>query len=194
MGVVIPTGFAQVSLGGLIAGDAEECIITLGIELDGALTAGLAEDLYGHWSSTLDAFSSADWTFTSCRVKAGPNDSGPVDEFTAGVVQGTVTETAAVLNTAVLVKKTTLLGGRKGRGRMYTTGQAYQSIYGASGQLESGPLAALDAAWLSILGLFQAQTGVNDVVLLHSDSTTPTPITGLQPQARLATQRRRLRP
>jgi hypothetical protein len=154
----------------------------------------MADDLFDAWAGTLDTLTTSDFTFTGCTLKEGPTDTGPSFDSTASPVQGTAAFTGAPLNTAVLVKKSTLLGGRKGRGRMYTVGQVWDSTFGMSGELEDTQLSALDTAWFNILGLWAAVAGVTGPVLLHSDATAPTEITGLNPVKRLATQRRRLRP
>jgi hypothetical protein len=154
----------------------------------------MAEDLYDVWANALDTLSSTDWTFNSCYLKAGPNATGPTAEFTGGTVAGTVAQATIPVNTSVLVRKTTGLGGRKGRGRAYTVGQLYVNTIGGAGIIDSGHLGFLDTNWLAILGGWQSVVGIADVVLLHSDSTAPTPITALTPQPKAATQRRRLRP
>lgn len=194
MSVIIPAGFAQGSFHGLVAGDAEPVVITMGFDLEGTASVGMANDLFQVWADGLNTLSTSNWTFQGCSLKEGPTATGPTYDSTDTAIVGTVGETGTPLNTAVLVRKQTGLGGRKGRGRCYTVGQAYESVVGMSGEIDDTHLAALDAAWLSILGGWQAVTDVGPVVLLHSDSTTPTPITALNPQKRMATQRRRLRP
>lgn len=194
MPLVIPAGYALGSFRGLVAGDPEEVVFTMGFDLEASGSSAMCDDLFDVWSEALDATTSADFQFVGVTLKEGPNDTGPTFESTASPTLGVVTETGATINTSVLVRKVTSLGGKKGRGRAYTVGQAYQGVYGMSGELDDGHLATLDTAWLSILGGWQAVTGVVGPVLLHSDATTPTAITSLQPVKRLATQRRRLRP
>jgi hypothetical protein len=194
MTLQIPVGFALASFGGFIALDAEEAVFTVGFEISANPTASMCEDLYDVWANALDTLSSTDWLFASCRMKAGPNATGPTAEFTAGTVVGTQAQATVPINTAVLVRKTTGLGGRKGRGRAYTCGQLYVGTIGGAGIIQPTHLSNLDTAWFSILGGWQSVVGITDVVLLHSDSTSPTSITALTPQSVAATQRRRLRP
>lgn len=194
MTLIIPAGYALASFRGLVAGDSEECVITCGFDLSGPASSSMADDLFDAWAGTLDSITTSDFTFQGCTIKEGPNDTGATFESTASPVPGLAAFTGAVLNTAVLVRKATLLGGRKGRGRMYTTGQVYDSIYGMSGELNDINLGYLDDAWFNILGLWQAVANVVGPVLLHSDATPPTDIVGFNPVKKLATQRRRLRP
>jgi hypothetical protein len=194
MGLVIPVGFAQLTLGGEIAFDPEEAVITLGLEISANPTPTMAEDCYDVWSGALDSLSSTDWLFKSATIKAGPTSTGPTADFTDGVVTGTQAFSTVPINTAILVRKQTALGGRKGRGRMYTCGQLFVGDVGGAGIIASSHVSDLDTAWFSILGGLQSVVGVTDVVLLHSDSTAPTPITGFSVQSKAATQRRRLRP
>ena len=194
MGVNIPTGFAQLGCFGTVAGDAEPVYITVGLDLDGPASVGMANDLFDAWAASLDSLSTTNWTFEGVILKEGPSSTGATFESDAAPVGGLVSQTGAPINTAVLVRKQTSVGGRKGRGRMYTCGQAYEGVIGMSGEIDLSHQEDLEEAWFSILGLWQAVTGVVGPVLLHNDSTTPTPITSFNVQKRMATQRRRLRP
>jgi len=179
---------------GLVAGDPEEVVFTMGFDLDAPASSAMADEMFDVWSEALDATTTTDFDFVGVTIKEGPNSTGATYESTAAPTSGVVSETGAPINTSVLVRKVTSLGGKKGRGRAYTVGQAYANVYGMSGELDDGHLAALDAAWFSILGGWQAISGVVGPVLLHSDATSPTTVVGLNPVKRMATQRRRLRP
>jgi hypothetical protein len=194
MGVNIPTGYAQISFAGLVAADSEEVVMTLGVQLTSGLVTGMAEAARAAWSDALDSVTSTDFTFAATYIKAGPNDTGPTQESTGAVETGSVAVAMVPLNTALLVRKSTALGGRQGRGRMYSCGQAMVDNCGGAGLLDAGAVESCDAAFFALLGAIQGITGIEEAVLLHSDALTPTPITALSPQARLATQRRRLRP
>lgn len=190
----IPAGYAQVSFGGLVDGDLEEMVITIGIDLDGALTPGIALALFNHWSDSFFAVSSTEWTFKSCRVKAGPNETGPVDEYTDAGVSGTKANALLPPNVACLVQKRTGVGGRQNRGRCYQAGVAVQGEANSAGLLDTDWLSAIDAAWFTFNADLGDVPGVVGPVLFHNNVSDPTPITSFQPQQLLATQRRRLRP
>jgi hypothetical protein len=128
-------------------------------------------------------------TATSLLVKLGPNDTGAsvVEPISFG---GAGASAQSAPNVAMLVQKGTNLGGRKGRGRLFIPGVPEASV-DPSGIIAAGTITALNA----VLGDFITDLQTNDVpmVLLHSDSTTPTPVTSLNINATAATQRRRLR-
>lgn len=194
MGIVIPAGFAQASFGGTVAGDAEQMFITLGLDLSAPADQAMANDLYDAWTDALQGDTSSDFTFEICQLKEGPTATGPTFDSAGPPLPGAVGVAMVPCNTALLVRKNTALGGRKGRGRMYSVGQVMVDNIGGAGILSPTVVATLDADFFSFLGAVQGVTGVSGAVLLHSDATTPTPILGLNPQSRVATQRRRLRP
>lgn len=194
MTLVIPPGFAQVAYRFTLAGDAEEMISTVGIDLDGitGLPAGAA-------TAAMDAFVlgfpaaawSTAWTVRGCTVYIGQDGGPPVIVEHVTDVVGVTTMNTCPQNCAVLVRKQTGLGGRAGRGRMFL------------------PPFALDEGNVSPNGLLDsdfrndtqdsmdAWMGGLTPVLLHDSLTpgapAPTPITNVIVDPRIATQRRRLR-
>jgi len=97
----------------------------------------------------------------------------------------------AAPNLAYLVRKTTDQGGRAGRGRMYIPG-VEESDVNSAGVLEGGIL----ATFATVIGDMLNDFSTNDVPirLLHNNpALTPGVVTGLAPQSKTATQRRRLR-
>ncbi len=103
---------------------------------------------------------------------------------------GTVTGDGMTPQVAYLIKKLTALGGRRNRGRMYLPG-ANESKVDGQGNVSSSFVTSLQTAadW------FFTDLGTADIglVILHADSSTPTDVTGLTAQAKVATQRRRLK-
>jgi hypothetical protein len=194
MGVQIPAGFAQASFGGYIAGDTEEAIWTIGFSVDGGVDPSIALAMYGNWLTNFQSLSSTDWTFASCRVKYGPTSTGPTVESVGATATGSVSEITIPINTALLVRKITGTGGRRGRGRAYLVGQLMNGMLGGAGVIDSTPLSALQSACDDFYDDCLATAGVSQLVLLHSDAGVPSTIVGLQAQQKVATQRRRLRP
>ena len=189
--MIIPVGYAQVthifSSGFLPYG----AVTTYGIGDIGLFPDlnALASDLYDAFQDHVMGNLSSSVNHDTCRVKAGPNETGPVGEFT-GVEVGGAGGTFASPNLAYLVEKHTALGGRKGRGRMFLPGVTEGGI-GGSGDLDLtvlGDFTTNLANWLDALG----GVGVEPVVL-HSDETAPTPITAFVIDPKVATQRNRLR-
>lgn len=189
--MIIPVGFAQVthtfSSGFLPFG----AVTTYGVDLDLVITTldTLASNLYDNFQDHVMGNLSSAVNHDVCRIKAGPNTTGPVGEFT-GVEVGGAGGTFASPNLAYLVEKNTALGGRRGRGRMFLPGVTESGI-GSAGGLDS--TVASDFAtnlgnWFDTF----AGAGVSPV-LLHSDATSPTPITSFTIDPTVATQRNRLR-
>lgn len=194
MGIVIPAGYMQISFGGTIAGDSEQAVFTIGASEEGLGNPDMAEELYNAWSEAMEVVSSSDWMFRSVTAKHGPTATGETQEFVSGSIQGDVSQSALPINTAVLLRKLTGLGGKKGRGRAYLCGCAIEGISGGAGIIDPGALVALQDAVDAFHTAAEAVDGVGQFVLLHSDATAPNVLTGLQVQGKYATQRRRLRP
>jgi len=126
------------------------------------------------------------------RCKFGPNDLGPDGEISVSQAGGGV-ESSCPPNMAYLVKKVTLGGGRPNRGRFYLPGV---------GEARVDDSGVVDGTFLSLLqghiddwhDLIVSSIGTS--VVLHAEGspvTTPTPIESYVLDAKVATQRRRLR-
>lgn len=94
------------------------------------------------------------------------------------------------INTSVLIKKVVTPAGRKYRGRlmwppMYFT----ESDVNMTGNITAS-LATYQGGWTSIWTNLNPTT---PAVLLHSDATTPTPLTALTVQAKIGTIGKRMR-
>lgn len=129
-------------------------------------------------------------TLTSINVKFGPNDTGPSFELPVSH-QGTLTNEGVTPNTALLIKKTTAVGGRRGRGRMYWPG-IEEGVIDAYGNIDPGAQSTFQDKFTS----FKESLSTNDVpmVVLHGQSGfTPHLVSSLIVQPVAATQRRRLR-
>lgn len=99
-------------------------------------------------------------------------------------------------NCATLVKKSTALGGRRNRGRMYFPTPLEGEVDGA-GTNTIGAVTAWNTLLLRLLpggGTHTAFGVLGDAVVLHDEgSQTPTEVTDLGCQTKIATQRRRMR-
>ena len=103
---------------------------------------------------------------------------------------GTVSGDPMTPQVAYLVKKLTALGGRRNRGRFYLPGVVESKVDGAG-----NVLGAFQTTIQTSMDDFMTDTGAADigVVILHSDGGTPTDVTSLQVEPKVATQRRRLK-
>jgi hypothetical protein len=191
---VIPSGYAQANfvLTGTGLPTGAEC--TLGFDIGGFSgdADDCAETLFGHWADDIMPRVTSFVVLTSVSVKFGPVATGPTGEF-AGTEAGGAGGQATSPNVAALIHKNTAFGGRAGRGRMYIPG-LQESDLNEAGNLDSGAVTAWQA---SLLAFLVSVTGDNlDPVVLHgvgSPLSTPSPITSLTIDSKVATQRRRLR-
>lgn len=192
--MTIPSGYAQATWGFSGAGVPLGAVVTAGIELGGATRTPteIATELFAAFGGTIMAQLHNDVALTSCLVKFGPDETGPSGVF-AGAIAGSQTDEAMTPNVAFLVRKSTAMGGRAGRGRFYLPGVPENSANEAGVVTETAI-----SNMQSELDDFVIEVGSADLnlVVLHgvgSPLTTPTPVTDLQIDGRVATQRRRLR-
>lgn len=188
---VIPVGFAQANYrftGASVPFGAE---IVIGYDISGF--AGDAAAMGSQLSTDFNAEITAGLlgsgvNMSSILVKFGPNTTG-ASAVSTGTFIGTGGATASAA-TSVLATKVTALGGRHGRGRTYWPATP-ESQSDQGGTIAGGTV----TSWQSDLNGWLAANAANDLiqVLLHSDATAPTTITGYVVSARLATQRRRQR-
>jgi hypothetical protein len=177
-----------VHIGGGIVGEA---IWTLGFDNNAGDTPQEIADNMKINFAALDYgdLLSSQVTCSAIRVKLGPDETGPSAEATA-IVAGSVGGEPAPANCAALVHKTTLLGGRKGRGRFFVPGLATTAL-GDDSELDPTYQTNLEAF---VLGLSSVMVLASlPAHLLHSDATSPTAIEALVVDPKLATQRRRMR-
>jgi hypothetical protein len=189
---VIPIGYAQVNFkwGGAGFPTGAECTFGVGR----GSTSTPEEDAVDIRDITLTRLSDripSTVTLSSILVKYGPNTTGPFHEL--GVAEaGTGSSGDVNPNVAMLIRKTTSLGGRKGRGRWYWP--VAEDQVGQAGVLKTSPdqVTAMNEA----LALWLGDMATNDhtVYLLHNHpDDAPNIVTALSTQATTATQRRRLR-
>lgn len=187
---VIPVGNAQANLrfsGNAAPRGAE---ITLGLDLDVVATpAAVAELVAANWVTNCLVLQSSNITLEEVYVKFGDNATGAAGVFTVASAGSLGTGTVPP-QVALLVKKNTQFGGRKGRGRFYVPGLVETDVD------ENGVVQGPDvAAWQDAMDDFHTQLNTDDIppLLLHNDATVPYLITSFTVDATTATQRRRLR-
>jgi hypothetical protein len=189
--VIIPSGYGQVNL--QFTGDN----LPTGAEVTFGILNSLSLSANDVGESVIIAIGSSeimqefvdDETIANVHVKLGPNASGPFADV-GSEISGAVSTSGTSPNVAVLIKKSTTLGGRKGAGRMFWPGCPEGAI-GSDGTIDSAARIAIDGAFAQ----FRTDLDVNDVpmVLLHNDSTSPNLVSSLTCDPIGATQRRRMR-
>lgn len=191
----IPIGYAQVNLkftGAAVPTGAE---MAFGIDVSG--TSDTPEEIgtaiAGAWTTALlPADQVTDIRLVSVLVKFGPNLTGPSAEVPVLII-GESTDDSVPPNTSLLIRKITSDGGRAGRGRFFMPGISEEAV-GGSGVIETANVEDYQEHWEDFAGLLAL--GDVPLVVLHtagSPITTPSPVTSLIVEDRVATQRRRNR-
>lgn len=190
MPLVIPVNFGQITWIFAGSGVPHGAAVTLGFGGFGADPAQtLADAAKAAFATTIMPQLIQNVGLVRTLVKLGPNATGPQAESLGSTDGGDLSAQAPPM-VAYLVKKTTALGGRKNRGRMYLPGVDETEV-SQTGLIASTKLTPLQTA---LTNLFIALTAANmDPHILHSDATGPTPIGSFILSSIVATQRRRLR-
>jgi hypothetical protein len=188
--MIIPAGFAHIVH--LFAGDAipTGASVTYGIDTNGVGDPNLIASLcHGAMADTFVELMGPSTSLNETLIHVGPSPDGPVGNYAEVVVAGN-TGAQVTPQVAVLVRKRSLLGGRKNRGRFYLPGLI------EGGVNEGGLLSeATYTAWQSAASAFLTalDTAGHAMVILHNAVGAPTPVSALVLDTKVATQRRRLR-
>lgn len=192
--MIIPTGFAQSNLifsGNMLPTGAQ---ITCGHGLGafGGTPLLAAIDVRDAFENEILPSLANAITLDLCRVKFGPNATGPEGEATSGQVGGSPDDSNSP-NAAMLVRKVTGSGGRANKGRFFCPGLT-EAMIDTGGVLDPDVFSALTTAWNAYYdALVLADLPPRVLHSAGSPVSTPTTVTGFQLQVLTATQRRRLR-
>ena len=196
MSARIPPGFAEVWIRWNSTVDPEPMFCAIGVDLAAGVgaTATVTNLLDQTVNLAMDGATSSDLTLGPGHTIYG-QDGGDIRIDSANApIAGVLGANALPANCAVLTRKLTASGGRRGRGRMYSPGIPETSV-GFAGTYAAGVQATLQTALDLLRTNLIALAEVEDVVLFHDSAPfTPTPITSLEVQPKIATQRRRMRP
>jgi hypothetical protein len=193
--VIIPLDYAQVNM--KFTGDAAPTGAQITFGVDVSAFAGdptnLGATVSSNWASaSCDELYVGALTLAEILVKFGPNEDGPFGVYPVGV-DGTAANPSTLCNGALLVRKVTSMGGRKGRGRLFLPGVPENHVDG-DGSVASGYLTSATEDLNDFLG--KMATDDARLVLLHNDpdvDPATTVVDSFAPSALMATQRRRLR-
>lgn len=219
----IPAGTGIASIVYTYSTDLEEMVTTLAVQaVSGPLAVAHAERIYSAFKTDLLPAQTASIRQRRVDLRVYQDGGGSIIySYTSGTEDGGGnTSLGMPPNVAYLVEKRTSLGGRRGVGRMYVPGVPETNVDDA-GNIVGTSLSGINTQLTEMLaGLLGAATGsytglAVTPVLLHSNSSTttrttapgsvtitrtegaaggsPTPITQLQLDPKVATQRRRLR-
>jgi hypothetical protein len=185
--LLIPTGYAQVSVHyDFEAHGTDDGRVVFGI-LAAAYNQGLAEIMFSSWRDSFDVVTATDVAFTFAEIRTSTD---LVFVSTSPAAGGTVGGGSVPPNSAYLLKKTTALGGRKHRGRSYIPGVPREWVDG-SGAISTTHQTLVNNAALAFLDFIAAAD--TSMQLLHTGTELPDEVTAWTCSQLLATQRRRLR-
>jgi hypothetical protein len=194
MPVVIPPGFAE-STFVFNGGPSDPMTNVLGLSNGNGETASdIAEACRLAYQGFVGAvpltYQIASLTFE--RVTTRSNLAGTMEtgEAVSGAVGGAGGQPLP-WNTSALIVKRTAVGGRRGRGRWYYMGLT-ESETSDGAFIPAGVISVVNVAFANFYANL-VTAGLVPVVLHDTLAVAPTTITGFEVQARLATQRRRLR-
>lgn len=202
MTLVIPPGFAQAALQFRHTSDPDPWYITYGFDGSGLISdpPEVGAIIGSYWADFIDDLVSSDVTCTGVKLTIGQDAADNLVVFVPLNIAGGSPSARLPQNCALLVDKSTQLGGRKGRGRFFIPGVLAESEVSSVGVIDSTYLAGIQIACNQVLNAHN--DGINPdppvpMVLLHNadgaDTPVPTPITLLTAQQLISTQRRRLR-
>lgn len=196
MGIIIPVGYSQITFRWSMPGDPDERNCTIGNGPGSGTQFQIAEDYRDAFITAGGLFDisqmSNAYTYLGLTVTL-MDASGPIvheDTTLAGV--GLATFDVLPPNVAVLVKKATVSGGRRNRGRLFMP-PAWISEGSVTNQ---GVIAAASVTTLQTRAtatMDRLAASSQEPMVLHSDGGAGTLITNLIVDSLCATQRRRLR-
>lgn len=197
--MIIPVNWANWITQYTFEGDAEPMITTMGVNVStwGGDYADGIEWLNDLWYDCFQGSTSDTVTIGPASLAVGQDGGDPITYEDPDSQAGSAPSFPMWPNSAVLIKKSTASGGRRNRGRCYVPGLAIRSLVSPAGIIDSAFLADLQTNLDTFLATVNAGTGFNPTNLgvLHSEPpAAPAVITGLTADAKVVTQRRRLRP
>lgn len=190
----IPAGYGNIQF--MFAGltSSQKALTAIGVHLVAADPEEVLDDAATVFGAEFSPVVSDYWTGETIRLVIGTSDpSAPIVVDHGAWAGGDNTASCLPANCAVLVKKNTLLGGRKGRGRMFIPSPTEAGV-DTAGNLTSSQLSDFTSRANDFLTGLAGISGVDGVFLFHSSSVDPpTEITSLSVDPVIATQRRRMR-
>jgi hypothetical protein len=186
--IVVPPGFISVTLKGTLK-NGHKCAMQAGYSVTAPFTQSDANALCAEVMGPLSDVWTNPGTVDGCHFIIG-NDGPPLElDSTSGAGTGGRGGAAATPQVSFLIRKRTGFAGRKFRGRMYVPCVLEADVDDVG--LVSGTAQSLLATFAAAVQ-GPGTSHIDQMVLLHSDSTAPTPIVDFTIEKMVATQRRRL--
>lgn len=194
--LLIPVGWADCSIHFRRPLDNEDMVITFGVEVPPtALPGDVASKVAIAWGTEWNASTTpGEIMVTRATARVAVEGDAPRVEEAAINITGSGTSEFAPQNCAILVRKITTHGGRRGRGRIYLPWVVEADVSDV-GALTSTAMAFINTHMNGFLT--KLDTADVPMALLHSEgaSSTPVPypVVSLACDPVIATQRQRLR-
>lgn len=196
MADIIPPGFAQVTVPLAHQDLTRAAAVVFGIEVPGGGVDPdlLAADVQSSFVTSIGQGVDSQVLIGPVTVLIGQDGGEGIAGSSPSGQQGAANLTAPPPNVAVLLRKRTARGGRRGRGRMYLPWWCQETDIDEAGRLTGAAISSRNtAANLFLNTLSGADT---PMVILHSQGRTtpgqPNLVTTLTCDPVVATQRRRL--
>lgn len=202
MSVLIPNGFAQITLPLQHVSGSHVGAVVFGVQFDDPISEGqdLCDKMTLDYNETVGVRSDAGVLIGPAIARVGSASGTPVSFVGALQEEGDLTGDVEPSSVAVLARKVTLTGGRRGRGRIYFPWILPHDKVDDVGQIDPTFKVTLQGMcddWMTLLSSARGGVQATPMVLLHEEegSTppgTPSSVTGLIVQSLIGTQRRRL--
>ena len=192
-----PPGFADISIRMVQSGLTRPAYITFGVDPTATDPSQVCTSVQTAYTAAGSLNTLIDTSVTTTGVRASLGTDGSADlvyQSDITVAGGKTNATCVPPNCAILARKATARGGRRGRGRMYIPFAINDSDVDEAGLITSAYRTTINNA----LQAFLTALGVNSVpmVLLHSPGLTsqgpPDTVLSLVADTLIGTQRRRL--
>lgn len=205
MSLIIPVGFAEVGIELRHTLDPDPWFVTFGVSFE---TMSAFDDVFATieaaWANstvlTPNTALSSSAAFTGINLRVGTATEPIILRKNVNHV-GTNTGSFLPQNCAILVKKNTLLGGRRNRGRMFWPNMLDEGTVNDVGLLNPSTITNNQTSANNFFNLLQDPTVIDGAALnmhvLHSEGKSsvppPTPVSSLTVDSVISTQRNRLR-
>lgn len=198
MARIVPPGYAACSIEHWLAGYNRPAVTTIGAKITGSEDGlnTVASDFAGLFFRAFASELDTNVFMRNAKAVIGQDGGEPVIQEWDPNLAGTASRNSLPPAMALMLTKRTAVGGRKNRGRMYMPWAIPEDQVGENGSVSTGHI----GRWVSRCNAFTTDftrpttvdpSLISGWVVLHSDSTPPTPVTSMSPNQAIRTQRRR---
>lgn len=197
MPIVIPQGFAQVTIPLRNVALSRPAAIVFGVAMEGVIAQPntIADTVQAVFENEMCPQLDSGVIVGPTLVRARPGPGEPLSGIAATATSGDVDGQTPPPNVAIMIRKQSLQGGRGGRGRMFMPWWCPESAIDEAGVISGPALGSLQTAADDFLtGLIDAELPMQ---ILHNDdtisgNTVPAGVTGLSVDGRVSSMKKRL--